>query len=339
MTKAAIERLSGRGLLPGLLLFALVLMFGLQLAAGVELQSVKLTINLPLANDWDMFAAVEKGFFAKEGLAPETIYLTMPPDVVRFVVAGSAPLGTGGVHFSTTAQERGGKIRVVAGRVYSLLTDIVVRPEIKSLKDLRGKKITTAGLTSIFTHLFVEIMERSGVKKDEYQLLVVGTSHERFAAVKAGGAAATMLTPPVNFMANDEGYPTLAQYSDVIKALQFIGVFANTDFAKKSPDVVTRFVKALIQSQRWINNPANKEEAVRILMKHVARTPEPIARRTYDYLVVRNRAFGGEGAIDPEGMKASIDILTKYGQLKDPKPWQEYVDLTFYEKARKELGL
>ena len=308
MKKTAIGRLIEIGILQGILVVTLVLMFGLQHGVGAELQSVKLTINLPLANDWDMFAAVEKGFFAKEGLALENIYLTMPPDVVRFVVAGSAPLGTGGVHYSTTAQERGGKIRVVAGRVYSLLTDIVVRPEIKSLKDLKGKKITTAGLSSIF------------------------------AAVKAGGAAATMLTPPINFMANDEGYPTLAQYSDVIKALQFIGVFANTDFAKKSPDVVTRFVKALIQSQRWINNPANKEEAVKILMKHVPRTPEQIARRTYDYLVVRNRAFGGEGAIDPEGMKASIDILTKYGQLKDPKPWQEYADLTFYERARKELG-
>jgi len=311
---------------------------GLPAVVAAELQSVKLSSTAPTAQEWDIYPAVDKGFFAKEGLAPEIIYIRQPPDVIRLVVAGSSQFGSGGVHYSLAAQERGGKIRVISGRVYTLLYDIVARPEIKSLKDLKGKKIAIAALSSIITHLLVEVMEKSGLKKDEYQLLVVGGTSDRYAAVKSGGAAATMLSAPVNFVANDEGYPTVAQYSDVIKTLQYIGTFVNTDFAKSSPDTVTRFVKATIQAERWLNNPANKEEAIRLLMKYVPRTSDQAARRTYDYVIVRNKAFRGEGAVDPEGMKAAVDVLAKYGTLKEPKPWQEYADLTFYEKARKELG-
>lgn len=320
------------------IVFALVFLYGFSHSPAAELQSLKLPSTAPSSQDWDLYPAMDKGFFAKEGLSPEIIFLRQPPDVIRLVVAGSAPLGSGGVHFSMTAQERGGKIRVIAGRVYTLVTDIVTLPEIKTLKDLKGKKIATAGLSSILTHLFVEVMERNGVKKDEYQLLVVGAAGDRYAALKSGGAAATMLTPPLNFVANDQGYPTLAQYSDVIKNLQFVGSFVNTDFARSSPDIVTRFMKAMIQSQRWLNNPANREEAVRLLIKHVQGTTEQAARRTYDYIIVRNKVFRGEGALDPEGMKASVDILAKYGQLRDPKPWQEYCDFSFYERAKRELG-
>jgi|SRR3990172_6047490 len=321
-----------------IVVWAMVLMMGLQTAGAAELQQIRFTSTAPTGGEWDIYPAIDKGFFAKEGLAPEMIYMMQPPDPIRLVVAGSAPFGSGGVHYSLQAYERGGKIRVITGRLYAPIYDVVARPEIKSLKDLKGKKIAIAALNSIITNLLQEGLEHNGLKRDDYQLLVVGGTSPRYAAMKSGGVAATMLAPPVNFKANDEGYPTLVKYSDMIKNLMYIGSFINTDYAKSSPDVVVRFVKATIQAQRWLNNPANKEEAIKSLMKHVPNTSEKEARRAYEYSIVQSKGYRGEGAIDPEGMKTAVDILAKYGSLKEPKPWQEYCDVSFYEKARKELG-
>ena len=338
MNQRAYGKRMGSNVRLGVGAVVLAFLLGLQTAGAAQLQSVRFISTSPNANEWDIFPALDKGFFAKEGLAPEVVYMRQPQDVIRVIVAGSAPLGSSGVHYSMTAQERGGKIRVVTGRLYTPMYDIIAPPEYKSLRDLKGKKIAVAALSSIITHLLIEVMERSGVKKDEFEMLVVGGTSDRYSAVKSGRVAATMVAPPFNFTANDEGYPTLLRYSDGLKNLQFVGSFVNTDFAKTSPDTVTRFVKAAIQAQRWLNSPANKEEAIRILIKHVRGTTEQVARRTYEYTIVQNKAFRGEGAIDPEGVKTVVEILTKFGTLKDPKPWQEYCDLSFYEKAKKELG-
>lgn len=334
------KRKSGIGaagyILAGIMVLTVVLVFGAGPSRAA--QTVRFTSTAPTAQEWDIYPAFDKGFFTKNGLAPEVLYENEPPDTVKFVLAGAAPLGSGGVHFSEIAQEKGGHIRIIDGEVDTVLYDIVGRPGMKSLTELKGKKLAIASMHSIVTTLLVEILGKRGLERNAYQLLTVGGTSNRWAALKSGGVSATMLAPPTNFVANDAGFPTIARYSDVITHLQFTGNFVNTDYAKRHPGIVTRFVKSIIESQRWLNNPANKAEAIAILRKHVRGTSEEAGLRTYNYVIVQNKAFRDEGAVDPKGMQASVDILAKYGTLKHPKPWKHYCDLSFYERAKKELG-
>ncbi|MBI3076863.1 MAG: ABC transporter substrate-binding protein [Deltaproteobacteria bacterium] len=111
----------------------------------------------------------------------------------------------------------------------------------------------------------------------------------------------------------------------------------NTEFGKRRPDVVVKFLKAEIRALQWVNNPRNKEEAIRLLLKWL-KVDEPTARRTYKYLVEDLKVFSGNGEVDLEGMQVTVDLLAKSGVIKDPKPWTAYADLSFLRQAQRELG-
>lgn len=55
-------------------------------------------------------------------------------------------------------------------------------------------------------------------------------------------------------------------------------------------------------------------------------------------MIEEHNAFSGEGKVDPEGMKVAVELLKQGAALKNPKPWDAYVDLSFYERAKAELG-
>src|SRR5512141_2834450 len=159
----------------------------------------------PTALELDQLVAREKGFFARENLEIEANYMT-PDLVIKALLAGSVDLARSGTHFGIIAASRGGELKIIGGSNYGYPYEVISQPQIKTLADLKGQRIAGASLASITTTIFKDVMQRKGIPPSAYTLVFVGGSPERFQAVAAGAAVASLAeAPPFNFRSVEAG--------------------------------------------------------------------------------------------------------------------------------------
>jgi ABC-type nitrate/sulfonate/bicarbonate transport system substrate-binding protein len=243
----------------------------------------------PTAFDWDSLVAQERGFFARENLEVTITY--MAPDLpIKALLAGSLDLAKSGTHFGIIAAARGAEVKIIGGSIYGYPYDLVSQPQLQSLTDLRGQTIAGANPASITTVIFKDLMKRQGMAPTDYSLLWVGGSKERFQAVQSGQVAASLAeSPPFNFRSLDSGKKILFRYGDQFRDLQYVSYFTAAKLSGPGRPLAVRYVRAVGQAMRWLNDPSNEREAVQMLARRL-RIDEALASRSYAYLLTENRA-------------------------------------------------
>lgn len=305
------------------------------LASPVPVRATdKITVGAtsPTAFDWDSIVAEDRGFFARENL--EVSVTSMAPDLpTKALIAGSIDIAKSGTHFGIIAAARGGDIKIIAGSIYGYPYDLIAQPHIQSLKDLRGQKIAGAGPSSVTTIIFKELLARHGVPPADYAMVMVGGSRERFQAVQSGQVAASVAEgPPFNFRAVDLGKRVLLRYGDELQDLQFSSYFTSPKFGSQSRPLVVRYLRAVGQAMRWLNDPGNEKESVQFLARRL-KIDEALAARSYAYLVRERRAFRGEGKNDARGLAEMVRLLADGQLIPKGEPWESFVDQSFTTPA------
>ena len=308
----------------GLYIIALLALFSP--ARGAD--RLTLSSTNPTALEIDQMVAREKGFFARENIDLDVTYMT-PDLVIKALLAGAVDLSRSGAHFGLIAAARGGEIKIIGGSTYGYPYQVIGQPQLKSLADLKGQKIAAASLASITTTIFKDVMQRQGIPPTAYTLLFVGGSPERFQAVSSGQVAASLAeAPPFNFRSIDAGRKVLLNYSDEIKNLLYTGYFASNKSLAQNRALLTRFMRAMGQAMRWLNDPANEKAVIEVMMQRL-KIDEPTAERTYKFMVPENKAFRGEGAIDVAGLTEMIRLLAADQMIPKREPWEIFVDPSF----------
>lgn len=317
------------------MLIAMVLL-GMTGAAGRLFAADKVTMSSTNITgfDLDQIVALSKGFFTKENIDFEPSY--MQPDlVIKALLAGTVDVSKSGTHFGVIAAARGGELKIIGTSNYGYPYQIIGQANLRSLADLKGQKIAGAGVASITTTIFKDVMQRQGLPPSAYTILSLGGSAERFQAVASGQVAASLAeAPPFNFRSIDAGRKVLLNYSDEIKSLQFGSYFASNKSLNQMRPVLTRFMRAIGQAMRWLNDPANEKETLRIMMERL-KIDETLAARTYKFMVPENRAFRGEALVDPVGLNEMIRLLALDNLIPDKKSWETFVDAGFLPATAK----
>jgi ABC-type nitrate/sulfonate/bicarbonate transport system substrate-binding protein len=308
----------------GLYIIAILALFSP--ARGAD--RLTLSSTNPTALEIDQMVAREKGFFARENIDLDVTYMT-PDLVIKALLAGAVDLSRSGAHFGLIAAARGGEIKIIGGSTYGYPYQVIGQPQLKSLADLKGQKVAAASLASITTTIFKDVMQRQGIPPTAYTLLFVGGSPERFQAVSSGQVAASLAeAPPFNFRSIDAGRKVLLNYSDDIKNLLYTAYFASNKSLAQNRALLTRFMRAMGQAMRWLNDPANEKVVIEIMMQRL-KIDEATAERTYKFMVPDNKAFRGEGAIDVAGLTEMIRLLTADQMIPKREPWEIFVDPSF----------
>jgi NitT/TauT family transport system substrate-binding protein len=317
------------------LIFALSALFGLWVLSPPADAADKLTMSAsnPTALEIDQMVGRDKGFFARENIDLDVTY--MQPDlVIKALIAGTVDLARSGTHFGVIPATRGADIKIIGGSTYGYPYQVISNPQFKSLADLKGQKIAGASLASITTTIFKDVMQRQGIPPTSYTLLFVGGSPERFQAVASGQVAASLAeAPPFNFRSVDAGRKVLLNYSDEIKNLQYTSYFASSKSLSQSRALFTRFMRAMAQAMRWINDPANEKGVIEVVAQRL-KLDEPTAARTYKFMVPENKAFRNEAAVDGPGLAEMIRLLASDNMIPERKPWETFVDPAFLPAAK-----
>ena len=287
----------------------------------------------PTALEIDQMVAREKGFFARENIDLDVTYM-VPDLVIKALLAGTVDLARSGTHFGMIAAARGGELKIVGASTYGYPYQVISQPQFKTLADLKGQKIAGATLASITTTIFKDVMSRQGVPPAAYTILYVGGSPERFQAVSSGQVAASLAeAPPFNFRSIDAGRKVMVNYADEIKELQYTSYFASNKSLAQNRPLFTRFMRAMGQAMRWMNDPANEKSVIEVMVQRL-KIDESTAARTYKFMIPENKAFRGEGAIDTTGLTEMIRLLVVDQMIPKREPWEFFVDTSFLPTAK-----
>ena len=180
------------------------------------------------------------------------------------------------------------------------------------MKELKGKLVSVGGAKDI-TRLFVErMLEAHGVKPGEFDMTFAGATSARFAALQAGAVDAAILTPPFNFHAQSAGFTLLGNTVDYTD-MPFAGIAVNTTWAKANRETVEKVIRIYNKSIAWLYDPANRDEAVQILMR-VSKLKQDDVEKAYDFLIP-GKYFEPTGKISKGKLTKLVDALKTLGDV------------------------
>jgi ABC-type nitrate/sulfonate/bicarbonate transport system substrate-binding protein len=186
-----------------------------------------------------------------------------------------------------------------------------------------------------------EVLEKAfQLKENDYKLLVVGTSPDRYSALKGGSVHATFMGPPFNFRARSEGFTKLTTFHEHLGPIQFVTEFAHEDYLRSNRTEVVRFVKSMIEATRWIYDLKNKEEALAVHMKILKSTREA-AETDYRFMAAEFQPWPRDGSVNKQAIEKTMQLRAKGGRYegKQIPSYTQYVDASIAEEAKRQLGL
>ncbi len=311
------------------------------LAGEASLPTVRFVQSGRTSSSWPLFIAEEKRFFQKHGIYLEEIIVRGGINTTRAVLSNTIPIGRINPDYVIDAAEKGAKVKIISGTMEKIPFDLMAKPEVKTGMELRGKTIGVDTLTGGSTLMLREVLEKAYRLSDkDYQLLLVGTSPDRYAALKGGSVTATFMGPPFNLRARKEGFTKLTTFHEHLGPMQFVAEFAHEDYIKSNRAHVVSFLKGMIEAQRYLYDPKNKEDALSIHMK-ILKSTRDAAETDYRFLVEEFKPWPSDSSVNKQAFEKTMELRAKAGRYEGKKalPFTQYVDTSLVEEAQRQLRL
>ena len=244
-----------------------VALAGLSAAPAFAAEQITLgNVGQASANLWPVLIGLDQGFYTAEDLKVDVVYVQSSAALVQQVTAGSLPVSVStGLADPLRAVGMGAPISIVRLEVQMPPYDLVAKPTIASLTDLKGKLISLGGPKDI-TRIYVErMLAPSGVKPGDFDMVFAGATAARASALAAGAVDAAILLPAFNFQAVAKGFKSLGLTADYVKDLPFSGMAVNNAWAGANKPTLEKLLRVENKSIAWFNDPKNHADAVRIL--------------------------------------------------------------------------
>ncbi len=306
-------------------------------AGDAGMLKMRFTQSGNTSSSWPLYVAEHKKFFEKNGIQVEVIIIRGATNVVRAVLSETIPIGRINPDYVIGAIEKGAKVKIIAANMEKIPYDIYARPEIKTGAELKGKTLGVSTLTGGTTLMVHEVLEKAyKLKESDYKLLVVGTSPERYAALKGGSVQASFMGPPFTFRAARDGFRKLANFHEYLGPILFTTDFANTNYLKSNRTEVVRYLKSMVEATHWLYDPKNKEEAIALHMKVLKSTRES-AEEDYKFLVQDFQPFPRDGLVSKASFDKTMELRVKEGTYQGKKipTAADFVDNSYIEEALK----
>jgi len=291
---------------------------------------IRLAYVGPSLSNLPLLAAKELGTFARQGLDAEILLLTSQLSAVALgageieYVAGVGPGSVSG----TLAGIPSRAVWVVSNRI---LHSVVAQPELRSLRDLRGKKIGVTGLGgTTHTSLMIAI-EKSGANPKEFVVVSLGPQ-QYLRALESKSVDAVTIDPPLLFLLVKKGFNRLLDLGSVVE-MPVGGLTTLTQTLNTKPDQVRRVIKALQEAKELLLN--SQERAVDFTIKTMKMDRET-ALRTCEIMA---SAWTGTGAPTRAGMENIVKGIQSQGRFAERKiAFEDVADPRFALQAARELG-
>jgi NitT/TauT family transport system substrate-binding protein len=259
-----------------------------------------------------LWVAQEKGFFAKNGIDVQTVFIPGSPTLIASINTGDVQMAYTGGTATLGAAVGGLDMKIIAAFSNFVQTDLVVRPEIKTAADLKGKRI---GVTSIGGTGWMSAMlalEQIGItpERDKVSLAAFGDQRVITQALETNTIQGASLAGIFSRRLKRNGYNFLAE----VEKIPLVGtsIVLKADYLASHQALVRSALRALLEGHGFVLNPANKQAVMDVMTKKLAINDPVAANDGYEDYVRRTdkRAF-----VVLDGLKN----IQRFMKVRNPK--------------------
>jgi NitT/TauT family transport system substrate-binding protein len=318
------------------LIFVLLIFSGASEAISAESQKldrVRIGYSSISSSRIALWVASDMGFFKKNGLGAEAI-VTPGVQGTQALIAGELQFYLGGVDSAALAAARGSDL-VVLATAEPIEYKLITQPNVKTVKEVRGKKIVVDRVGGTSYYISLQILEKVGLKSADVELVQVGGGgNQRVAAFKSG-LVAGVVTSPDRFEQLKIPYHVLADAMELGIKVMGNSYLTTRSFRDQNKDVVLRTMRALVQGRRWAKDPKNRQEVLRIYNRYL---PSPDAS-FMDHLYRKNvESMPLYPYTNIEDLRIFLSYLTDANPTLRSLKLVEFVDNSYLKRIEQETG-
>jgi ABC-type nitrate/sulfonate/bicarbonate transport system substrate-binding protein len=280
-------------------------------ADGQKLAKLVIGYPAPVASLGIVDVMRKAGLFKKYGLDIDLVYIQGSPILTSAMMSGQVPLSfLGGAAIVASAVGGADTVYLACG-INTLYWRLFSTPDVKTLDDLKGKKIGLTTMGSQEDAVMRFLLKERGINPDrDVTFLAVGAAPTRLAALSKGVVHASVFIPPQDIAAEKLGLHPLIDLSQL--GLYNPGsCFASTKtYIKSHRDTVTRVMKAFIEGLKFYRE--NKEFVLKITADFAQNRDPEVLNATYNTVT---RFQERVPYVNMKGIEFMLNVI----ELRDPR--------------------
>ena len=291
---------------------------------------IRVAIPSPSICCLHLFAAQQWKTFEENGLDVEIIQ--MRPQVANAaMIAGEIHYFAGVGPNSVAATLRGMASRAVWFASDQLIYSLIARPEVRTLRELRSKRLGVGGLGDT-TEVSLRVgLEAAGENPKDFVILGVGNAN-LMSALESGSIDAALLNPPLLYYAKKKGFRELLDIGAHVK-MPLGGLTTLVSTIQNRPAEMRRLMRAMQLAKR--NLLQSKERGIDLMIRYLKVNRETAEDTYADY----QKTVSGNGVPSREGIEQIVKSLQLLGQFSGRKiAFDEVADARIAREVAKELG-
>jgi ABC-type nitrate/sulfonate/bicarbonate transport system substrate-binding protein len=211
------------------------------------------------------------------------------------------------------------------------LFSLMAKPEIHSLKDLKGKILGIASLTSGESFLSRRLLKEAGVDPErEVTLRIIGNTPERLAALRSGLVDATTLTVPVDIQAEKLGLTRLAFMGELLESISG-GLGVSDRWIQQKPDQIKKMITGVFRGMAYART--HRPESIALVMSKW-KIERDVAEQAFELTL---KTWSDNGQASDQAVQVGIEESLKVSSSKQSVPLSKVIDFSLVRDVYREL--
>ncbi len=313
-------------------IFNVIAALGLIFFCNSDASAAEVTIALPTKSFQQIIfpLALERGYMKEEGIDLKITFMEPTPSIQALVADSIQLTGSGGS--AMVAIARGNVpmkvVLAVNDRVHQW---ILSRPNITSVRDLKGKIVATPGIAAVSTFMFKNLLPKYGLDSSKDITFVDPGVGNQVAALVSGAAEGAIASVEQRYAGVDAGMKELLYLGNEVK--NSWGTTAASDkFIKEQPKLMAGFMRATLKALRLIKR--DRDGTIAAYAKFSG-LPAATATRLYNDLI---GTFTANGTVDLDTQKNDLEVIRQVLDAKESLPAARVFDFSAALEAEAQLN-
>ena len=279
-----------------------------------------------------IWVAHDAGYFAKEGLLDDIVLIPSGTQLAQVTVAGEIDIGSLNGSSAIAAALQGADLKIIGNSGNKMVFSLYVRPEIKSVEQLKGKKIGVTRFGSAPDISVRYALRKYNINPDkDLTLIQLGFMATVAGGLQGGSIEGGVVSPPTQFAVDKAGFKELINITDMNFAFPNPALVAVGSIIRSKPDVINRFMRAYVRGMhRARTDPAFTYKS---MAKYTKIEDTAVLQKAYEFYM--SKVLENTPSINMVGVQNVLDDLVKtVPAAKNAKP-EQFVDMRFLDTLEK----
>ncbi len=310
----------------GLLLFFPLSLFG----QARPLKKINVGVPSVSVANIIIYVTKEAKLYEKYGLDAQVIAINGSGIASKALIGGNLDIVPVATPTVIAADLAGSDLVILAHTMPGVVHALMVKPEIKRIEDLKGKKIAVSSLGSLTDFLVRSIAKKKGLNPDrDLTLIQTGSDSDRIVALKSGVVDGAAMSHPGYGRAKKMGFSMLWDASKEID-YPWMEITTRRAAIKSDREMIMNYVKAHLEGIALFKK--DRDFGRKVIKKTLRFDDDELINESYE---IFSKMFLATPYPNLPGMKVSFE----YVAASRPDVWkhkpEEFADSSFVEELDK----